>query len=226
MSSSASSPGRLRRAPDHADRRRSRARREEHDQQLGRVPGHLLGLMTAELAVAIAAATAAAIALGACFWLWIRVRRLRAAQRVLLGGGRSDLVDFAVSLQGTDRRPPPCGGRDRRGPLARRPACRRLADQHRGRSLRRLCRHRRPPVRVVCVPGREPVGNRRDRDPGARLRSPLRQGARPRPRPDRAFAGGARGSRARDGSDKAVHAGTLSFALQQVPRPECKSTSR
>ena len=30
----------------------------------------------------------------------MRVRRLRTAQRVLLGGGRSDLVDFAVSLQG------------------------------------------------------------------------------------------------------------------------------
>jgi hypothetical protein len=56
--------------------------------------------VTAALIVAIIAATAATIALGACFWLWVRVRRLRAAQRVLLGGGRSDLVDFAVSLQG------------------------------------------------------------------------------------------------------------------------------
>ena len=56
--------------------------------------------MAAELIVAIAAAGAAAVALGSCFWLWVRVRRLRNAQRVLLGGGRSDLVDFAVSLQG------------------------------------------------------------------------------------------------------------------------------
>ena len=55
--------------------------------------------MTAELIVAIAAAAAAAVALGLCLWLWVRVRRLRANQRVLLGGGRSDLVDFAVSLQ-------------------------------------------------------------------------------------------------------------------------------
>jgi hypothetical protein len=53
-----------------------------------------------ELIVAVAAAGAAAIALGACFWLWVKVRRLRNAQRVLLGGGRSDLVEFAVSLQG------------------------------------------------------------------------------------------------------------------------------
>lgn len=56
--------------------------------------------MSPELIVAIAAAGAAAIALGACFWLWVKVRRLRNAQRVLLGGGRSDLVEFAVSLQG------------------------------------------------------------------------------------------------------------------------------
>ena len=53
-----------------------------------------------ELAIAITAAVAAAIALGACALLWVRVRRLRVAQRVLLGGGRSDLVEFAVSLQG------------------------------------------------------------------------------------------------------------------------------
>ena len=34
-------------------------------------------------------------------WLaWTRVRRLREAQRTLVGGGRKDLVEFAVSLQG------------------------------------------------------------------------------------------------------------------------------
>ena len=55
--------------------------------------------MTTELIVAIAAAATAVAALGFCFWLALRVRRLRNAQRVLLGGGRSDLVDFAVSLQ-------------------------------------------------------------------------------------------------------------------------------
>src|SRR5688500_8847579 len=56
--------------------------------------------MSAELAVALAAAVAAVGALAFCGWLWVRVRRLRAAQRVLLGGGKEDLVDFAVSLQG------------------------------------------------------------------------------------------------------------------------------
>ena len=31
--------------------------------------------------------------------LWLRLRRVRSAQRVLLGGAKQDLVDFAVSLQ-------------------------------------------------------------------------------------------------------------------------------
>jgi Protein of unknown function (DUF4446) len=56
--------------------------------------------VTVALVVAIAAASAAAVALGLCAWLWLRLRRLRDGQRVLLGGGRADLVDFAVSLQG------------------------------------------------------------------------------------------------------------------------------
>ena len=56
--------------------------------------------MTAELVVAIVAASAAAVALGFCAWLWLRLRRVRQAQRVVLGGSKSDLVDFAVSLQG------------------------------------------------------------------------------------------------------------------------------
>jgi len=56
--------------------------------------------MSLELAVANAAAVAAALALAACAWLSVRVKRLRAAQRSLLGGGRADIVDFAVSLQG------------------------------------------------------------------------------------------------------------------------------
>lgn len=43
-------------------------------------------------AVALAAAAVAGLA-------WLRVRRVRASQLVLLGGGKADLVDFAVSLQ-------------------------------------------------------------------------------------------------------------------------------
>ncbi|HET8607940.1 MAG TPA: DUF4446 family protein [Gaiellaceae bacterium] len=49
--------------------------------------------------IAIGAAVVAVAAFGAALWNWLRVRRLRAGQRLLLGGGRSDIVDFAVSLQ-------------------------------------------------------------------------------------------------------------------------------
>lgn len=56
--------------------------------------------MRPELIVASAAAAAGGLGLVASFLLWVRLRRLRAAQRMLLGGGRADLVDFAVSLQG------------------------------------------------------------------------------------------------------------------------------
>ena len=56
--------------------------------------------MTAELVVAIVAASAAGVALALCAVLWLRLGRTRAAQRVVLGGSKADLVDFAVSLQG------------------------------------------------------------------------------------------------------------------------------
>ena len=56
--------------------------------------------MSLELAVALAALAVAAASAACCGWLWVKLRRLRAAQRVLLGAGRADLVDFAVSLQG------------------------------------------------------------------------------------------------------------------------------
>ena len=50
--------------------------------------------------IAIGAAAGAALAFLFALWMWLRIRRLRAGQEVLLGGGKSDLVDFAVSLQG------------------------------------------------------------------------------------------------------------------------------
>ena len=49
---------------------------------------------------AIVAACVALVALGVAAIAWFRIRRMRSAQLVLLGGGKSDLVDFAVSLQG------------------------------------------------------------------------------------------------------------------------------
>jgi hypothetical protein len=50
--------------------------------------------------IAIGAAAGAVLALLLTVWIWLRVRRLKTGQAVLLGGGKSDLVDFAVSLQG------------------------------------------------------------------------------------------------------------------------------
>ncbi|HEU6445598.1 MAG TPA: DUF4446 family protein [Gaiellaceae bacterium] len=57
----------------------------------------------------VSASTAAWIAIGACavaalalltvLLLYLRLRRVREAQMTLLGGGKADLVDFAVSLQ-------------------------------------------------------------------------------------------------------------------------------
>jgi hypothetical protein len=49
--------------------------------------------------IAIGAAAAAAVALFLALASSLALRRVRQAQLVLLGGGKSDLVDFAVSLQ-------------------------------------------------------------------------------------------------------------------------------
>ena len=54
---------------------------------------------TDALIVAIVGAAFGALGLGLAWWAWIKVKRVRDAQRLLLGGGRRDLVDFAVSLQ-------------------------------------------------------------------------------------------------------------------------------
>jgi hypothetical protein len=56
--------------------------------------------LDAALVVAIVACAVAVCSLLAVVALARRVRRLRSGQSVLLGGGQSDLVDFAVSLQG------------------------------------------------------------------------------------------------------------------------------
>src|SRR5438309_11901845 len=54
---------------------------------------------TQALVVAIVAVAVGAIGIGFAWWAWVKVKRVRDAQRLLLGGGRRDLVDFAVSLQ-------------------------------------------------------------------------------------------------------------------------------
>src|SRR3954454_12757834 len=59
---------------------------------------HLSGNEAAVVAVVGLAVGLAGVGLA---WVaWVRVRRLRDAQKVLIGGGRKDLVEFAVSLQG------------------------------------------------------------------------------------------------------------------------------
>jgi hypothetical protein len=58
-----------------------------------------MGLSTGEW-IAIGAAVAAALAVVVALAALLTLRRVRAAQLVLLGGGKNDLVDFAVSLQG------------------------------------------------------------------------------------------------------------------------------
>src|SRR6184192_1686658 len=50
--------------------------------------------------IAIGAAAVGIVALLLVLWIWLRVRKLLEGQQVLLGGGKEDLVDFAVSLQG------------------------------------------------------------------------------------------------------------------------------
>jgi Protein of unknown function (DUF4446) len=50
--------------------------------------------------IAIGAFAAAVVAIAVAVLAIARLRALRAAQLVLLGGGKHDLVDFAVSLQG------------------------------------------------------------------------------------------------------------------------------
>jgi hypothetical protein len=49
--------------------------------------------------IAVGAAVAAAAALAVVLVHYLTLRRVRQAQLVLLAGGKSDLVDFAVSLQ-------------------------------------------------------------------------------------------------------------------------------
>src|SRR4051812_20684672 len=54
---------------------------------------------TQALIVALAGAGVGVLGLVVAWWAWVKVRRVRDAQKVLIGGGRKDLVDFAVSLQ-------------------------------------------------------------------------------------------------------------------------------
>ena len=112
-------PGHLRRAGDGEGRRRAGAGREESRQQQRRLQGHLLARAiapprdqaalgssamslssSAAAWIGIGAVCLAAVALGFAVWAWTRIASVRRQQLVLLGGGKGDLVEFAVSLQG------------------------------------------------------------------------------------------------------------------------------
>src|SRR5207253_287562 len=54
---------------------------------------------SATAAIAIATAAAAVLALATALLAWLQLKRVRTSQQVMLGGGKDDLVDFAVSLQ-------------------------------------------------------------------------------------------------------------------------------
>jgi hypothetical protein len=58
-----------------------------------------MALSTAEW-IAIGACVVAALAAAVAVLAWWKLNAVRTAQAVLLGGGKEDLVDFAVSLQG------------------------------------------------------------------------------------------------------------------------------
>ena len=60
-----------------------------------------MGLSSSAAAwIGIGAACVGLVALVLAVWTWWRVSQIRKQQLVLLGGGKGDLVDFAVSLQG------------------------------------------------------------------------------------------------------------------------------
>jgi hypothetical protein len=50
--------------------------------------------------IAIAGCAIGAVGTALAWWALVRVRRVREAQRTLIGGGRRDLIEFAISLQG------------------------------------------------------------------------------------------------------------------------------
>lgn len=61
----------------------------------------MLAILSSDVAgwVAIGAAAGAGVAVLVAAWFASRIGSIRAGQKVLLGGGKGDLVDFAVSLQ-------------------------------------------------------------------------------------------------------------------------------
>jgi len=109
---------------------------------------------------------AAAVALLVAALAWWKLRAVRASQLVLLGGGKQDLVDFAVSLQGriddlhraVDEIAAGLSRVDRRVDTAVSKTSLVRYDAYEGAG--------RPPVGLDRPPGRRPERCRLDGDPG------------------------------------------------------------
>ena len=177
-------------------------------------------IFSLRLAMSLSSTTAAWIAIAAAAlsrlrslvpWLLMRLRRVREAQKVLLGGGRDDLVDFAVSLQGRIDDLHRAVDEVAAGLSARRPARRQHRCEDVDRPLRRLQGHGWPPVGVARAPRQRTQRNRGQRDPGPRLRAHLHEGARPRPRLGRSLSRG-------EGSGRTCH-GKVTTLRVDFPRP-------
>ena len=162
--------------------------------------------------LAIAALSVAAVSLVVSLTLFLKLRRIRTAQTVLLGSGKDDLVDFAVSLQT------------------------RIDDVHRAvdevalaltRVDKRIdgCLSNTSIVRYdayedagghqsasLALPRRLAQRARRQRHPGPRLREDLREGDRPRALVRDALPRGAGRRRPRDGGDAVTGFGAATIS--------------
>ena len=139
--------------------------------------------------MAVGAAAAAVVARATSA---VQLKRTRAAQLVLLGSGKDDLVDFAVSLQA--RMDDLHGAVDEVAAALSR-VDRRVDGSVTNTSLVRYDAYEGAgghQSASIALPRREPLRNRPQRDPGPRLRAHLRQGARPGPAQRRPLARGAR----------------------------------
>src|SRR4029079_2127398 len=158
--------------------------------------------------IAIGAAALSVVALAFAIAFFVQLRRVRRAQKVMLGNGTGDLVDFAVSLQArmddlhraVDEVAAGLSRIDKRvdGCLSHTSIVRYDAyEDAGGHQSASLAFPHPPPSPVVGarLPRRGALGRRRQRHPGTRLCADLRQGARPRPGLGRPVARGTAGGR-------------------------------
>ena len=246
------SPAAVRHAGDHLGRGQAGPGRAEDRQQQGRVRRAVLAAVApvklcppwddltdpAGIA-ALAAGALALIALVATGVLALRVRRLRAAQQVVLGPrGATDLVAHAARLQeafgALHERVEEVAGRLEERMADGRGAARRRDHLPRARPLRRLRRAVRPPVGVARAARRAAQRRRAVLDRAPRHRAAVLQAGRRRPRRASALARGGRGDPARArrrarrtvGARGLMRAAYLGPAGDQLARRAASATGR